>query len=69
MRGRNSEQQNETMGQRSHDVLVISVAFGGYNFPAPSRYDEDSWDSDAMLLAWEPRFNSDALEQEDIVPQ
>ena len=42
---------------------------GGYTFPAPSRYEDDSWDSDTMLVAWAPWFNSAALEQEDIVPQ
>ena len=58
-----------TMGQRNRDVSVISAALGGYGFPSPSSYDDESWDSDTMLLAWAPWFNSATLEQEYVVPQ
>ena len=48
---------------------VISAGLGGYEFPAQSRYDDDAWDSDTMLLAWAPWFHSVAFGEEDIVPQ
>ena len=53
----------------NRDSQVICDSFGGYAFPATSRYDDDSWDSDTMLLAWAPWFSSSALAQKDIVPQ
>ena len=56
-------------GMKNHDVQVISAVIGGYAFPAPSRYDDDAWDSDKMLLVCAPWFNSATLMDEDIVPQ
>ena len=53
----------------NRDAQVISAALGGFAFIAPSRYDEDKWDSAEMLLVWAPWFSYAALEQEDIVPQ
>ena len=51
------------------DAQVISSGLGGYAFPASSRYDDDAWDSDKMLLAWVPWFNPAALGEEYIFLQ
>ena len=60
------EAQENSDGSMNRDSQVVSAALGGYAFPAPSRYDDDSWDSDTMLVVWAPWFNSAALEQENI---
>ena len=61
--------QEDSDGSMNRDSQVVCAALGGYAFSAPSRYDGDSWDSDTMLVAWAPWFNSAALEQEDVVPK
>ena len=49
------ETQENSDGSINRDSQVVSAALGGYAFPAPSRYDDDSWDSDTMLVAWASR--------------
>ena len=44
-------QTNSDESMNNRDWQVVSAALGGYAFPAPSRYDDDLWDSDTMLLA------------------
>ena len=60
--GATETKSEESMNNR--DSQVICATLGGYALPEPSRYDEDSWDSDTMLLEWAPWFNYSTLAQE-----
>ena len=42
------ETQENSSGSMNRDSQVVCAALGGYAFPAPSRYDDDSWDSDTI---------------------
>ena len=60
---------DSSASMNNRDAQVISVVLGVYAFPEPSRNNDNVWDSDTMILAWAPWFNSAALEQESIVTQ